>query len=94
MQTQDLTIGGAMITFYYNPISSNACRVWVFIGFYPYLRGILQGAIKPHVFSWAICEYYGGLFCPVEGKGWLGGLVHRGLCCHYHFDRLIGLAFC
>lgn len=25
-----------------------------FIAFYPYLRGILQGKIKPHVFSWII----------------------------------------
>ena len=25
-----------------------------FVAFYPYLRGILQGAIKPHVFSWVI----------------------------------------
>ncbi len=25
-----------------------------FIGFYPYLRGILKGTIEPHVFSWVI----------------------------------------
>ncbi|MEY6431243.1 hypothetical protein ABC977_02345 [Thioalkalicoccus limnaeus] len=25
-----------------------------FVAFYPYLRGILQGQVKPHVFSWVI----------------------------------------
>lgn len=25
-----------------------------FVAFYPYLRGILEGSIKPHVFSWVI----------------------------------------
>ena len=25
-----------------------------FVAFYPYLRGIIQGTIKPHVFSWLI----------------------------------------
>ena len=33
-----------------------------FVAFYPYLRGIIQGSIKPHVFSWVI---WGSTTCVV-----------------------------
>ena len=38
----------------YKEILSAIAIVLTFIAFYPYLRGILQGNIKPHVFSWVI----------------------------------------
>ncbi len=36
--------------------------VLTFVAFYPYLRGIIQGSIKPHVFSWVI---WGSTTCVV-----------------------------
>ncbi len=38
----------------YKEILSTAAIVLTFVAFYPYLRGIIQGAIKPHLFSWII----------------------------------------
>lgn len=38
----------------YKEILSAIAIAITFIAFYPYLRGILQGKIKPHVFSWVI----------------------------------------
>lgn len=38
----------------YKEILSAIAIALTFIAFYPYLRGILQGTIKPHVFSWVI----------------------------------------
>lgn len=38
----------------YKEILSAIAIALTFIAFYPYLRGILQGNIKPHVFSWVI----------------------------------------
>lgn len=38
----------------YKEILSAIAIALTFIAFYPYLRGILQGKIKPHVFSWVI----------------------------------------
>lgn len=35
-------------------ILSTIAIALTFIAFYPYLRGILRGTIKPHVFSWVI----------------------------------------
>lgn len=39
---------------FYKEILSAIAIALTFIAFYPYLRGILQGTIKPHVFSWVI----------------------------------------
>jgi len=39
---------------FYKELLSTAAVVLTLVAFYPYLRGILQGAIKPHVFSWVI----------------------------------------
>lgn len=38
----------------YKEICSAIAMIITFVAFYPYLRGILQGSIKPHVFSWVI----------------------------------------
>lgn len=38
----------------YKEILSAVAISLTFIAFYPYLRGIAQGTIKPHVFSWVI----------------------------------------
>ena len=38
----------------YKEILSTIAIALTFIAFYPYLRGILLGTIKPHVFSWVI----------------------------------------
>lgn len=39
--------------FYKETLSAVAIAL-TFIAFYPYARGIIQGVIKPHVFSWII----------------------------------------
>ena len=38
----------------YKEILSASAIVLTFAAFYPYVRGIFQGAVKPHVFSWVI----------------------------------------
>lgn len=38
----------------YKEILSAIAIALTFVAFYPYLHGILQGSIKPHVFSWII----------------------------------------
>ena len=38
----------------YNEFLSAAAITLTFVAFYPYLRGIIQGQVKPHVFSWVI----------------------------------------
>lgn len=38
----------------YKELLSTAAIALTFLGFYPYLRGIIQDTIKPHVFSWVI----------------------------------------
>jgi hypothetical protein len=38
----------------YNEFLSAAAIMLTFVAFYPYLRGIIQGQVKPHVFSWVI----------------------------------------
>jgi hypothetical protein len=38
----------------YREIASALAIVLTFVGFYPYLWGIMRGAIKPHLFSWVI----------------------------------------
>lgn len=38
----------------YNEIFSAVAIALTLVAFYPYLRGIIQGTTKPHVFSWAI----------------------------------------
>ncbi|MFC7321666.1 hypothetical protein [Halobacillus campisalis] len=37
-----------------NVIISLFAIILTLIGFYPYIRDILRGTIKPHVFSWVI----------------------------------------
>ena len=39
---------------FYKEILSAVAIALTFIAFYPYARGIIQGAVKPHVFSWII----------------------------------------
>jgi hypothetical protein len=38
----------------YKEILSAVAITLTFVAFYPYLRGIIQGTTKPHVFSWVI----------------------------------------
>ena len=38
----------------YNEFLSAAAITLTLVAFYPYLRGIIQGQVKPHVFSWVI----------------------------------------
>lgn len=38
----------------YKELLSGLAIMLTFIAFYPYIRSIIQGAIKPHVFSWVI----------------------------------------
>jgi hypothetical protein len=39
---------------FYKELLSAAAIALTFIAFFPYIRSILNGAIKPHVFSWVI----------------------------------------
>ncbi len=39
---------------FYKEVLSTIAIVLTVVAFYPYVRGIIQGAIKPHVFSWLI----------------------------------------
>lgn len=43
-----------MIGISYKEISSAVAVLITFVAFYPYLRGVLQNSIRPHVFSWVI----------------------------------------
>lgn len=38
----------------YKEVLSAVAIALTFVAFYPYLRGIIQGTTKPHVFSWVI----------------------------------------
>ncbi|WP_051498045.1 hypothetical protein [Candidatus Contendibacter odensensis] len=38
----------------YKEVLSAVAILLTFVAFYPYVRGIIQGAAKPHVFSWVI----------------------------------------
>jgi hypothetical protein len=72
----------------YREIASALAIVLTFVGFYPYLWGILRGTIQPHVFSWVIwsvttlvaflaqLEAQGGLGAwPMGVSGAISGLV-------------------
>ena len=39
---------------FYKEILSTVAIALTFIAFYPYIRSIIQGSVKPHVFSWVI----------------------------------------
>src|SRR5690606_3159152 len=41
-------------TMLYKDILSAVAITLTFVAFYPYLRGIIRGTTKPHVFSWVI----------------------------------------
>lgn len=43
-----------MIGISYKEISSAVAVLITLVAFYPYLRGVLQNSIRPHVFSWVI----------------------------------------
>ncbi len=43
-----------MATLFYKEVLSGVAIALTFIAFFPYIRAIIQGAIKPHVFSWVI----------------------------------------
>ena len=42
------------LTMLYKDILSAVAITLTFVAFYPYLRGIVRGTTKPHVFSWII----------------------------------------
>lgn len=58
----------------YKEILSAIAIVLTFIAFYPYLRGILQGNIKPHVFSWVIwgTTTFVAFFAQLKAQGGVG----------------------
>ncbi len=39
---------------FYKELLSAVAITLTFIAFFPYIRSIIKGAIKPHVFSWVI----------------------------------------
>lgn len=45
-----------------------------FVAFFPYIRSIIQGAIKPHVFSWVIwgATTFVVFLAQLEGNGGVG----------------------
>lgn len=58
----------------YKEILSAIAIVLTFIAFYPYLRGILQGNIQPHVFSWVIwgTTTFVAFFAQLKAQGGVG----------------------
>lgn len=59
---------------FYKELLSAVAIVLTFIAFFPYIRSIIKGAIKPHVFSWVIwgTTTFVVFLAQVEGKGGAG----------------------
>lgn len=58
----------------YKEMYSAIAIALTFIAFYPYVRGIMQGSIKPHVFSWVIwgATIFMVFLAQLEGNGGVG----------------------
>lgn len=58
----------------YKEFLSAVAIALTFIAFFPYIRSILKGDIKPHVFSWIIwgITTFVVFFAQLEGKGGVG----------------------
>lgn len=61
---------------YFKPLLSLTATLLTFIGFYPYIRSIYRGKVKPHVFSWVI---WGSttvivFFAQLEARGGIGAI--------------------
>ncbi|NVN99484.1 MAG: hypothetical protein HXX17_09175 [Geobacteraceae bacterium] len=59
---------------FYKELLSAVAIALTFIAFFPYIRSIIKGAIKPHVFSWVIwgTTTFVVFLAQVEGKGGAG----------------------
>ena len=58
----------------YKEILSGAAIVLTIVAFVPYVRAILNGATRPHVFSWVIwgATTFVVFLAQLEGKGGVG----------------------
>jgi hypothetical protein len=58
----------------YKELLSAVAISLTFIAFFPYIRSIINGAIKPHVFSWVIwgTTTFVVFLAQLEGKGGAG----------------------
>ena len=58
----------------YKEIFSAVAIALTFVAFYPYVRGIIQGTIKPHVFSWVIwgTTIFMVFLAQLEARGGVG----------------------
>lgn len=65
-----------MIGMSYKEIFSAIAMVITFVAFYPYLRGVLQNSIRPHVFSWVIwaTTTLAVFLAQVQSQGGVGAL--------------------
>lgn len=59
---------------FYKELMSAVAIVLTLIAFFPYIRAIIQGAIKPHVFSWIIwgSTTFVVFLAQLEGKAGVG----------------------
>lgn len=59
---------------FYKELLSAVAIALTFIAFFPYIRSIIKGAIKPHVFSWVIwgTTTFVVFLAQLEGKGGAG----------------------
>ena len=58
----------------YKEVLSVIAIALTFMAFFPYIRSIIQGTIKPHVFSWIIwgTTTFVVFLAQLEGKGGVG----------------------
>ena len=65
--------------FYYKEILSVVTIVLTLTAFVPYIRAIMSGTIKPHVFSWVIwgATTFMAFLAQLEDKGGVDGLADR-----------------
>jgi hypothetical protein len=58
----------------WKPLLSTLAVALTLLAFYPYLRGILRGTVKPHAFSWGVWGLTTGLvfFAQLQAGGGVG----------------------
>ena len=77
----------------YKELLSAVAIVLTFVAFFPYIRAIINGAIKPHVFSWIIwgMNYIRSISCAARRQWWCRCLANRCFRRYYNIYCAIGL---
>jgi len=74
----------------YKAILSDVAIALTLLAFYPYIRDILKGVVKPHVFSWIIWSSTTLIVFLTQLQAG-GGLGLRRVWLHYARHRTFGL---